>query len=192
MRWLSGSSASVVLVRPPDARAEPLVGGRDPACRPRLSVLPDEAAVPRRTLRRARLAVIVDGDRLLRRRALRRDERDEERVAVAPVREPLAVLHHAVDLERHLQVDLHLRRRLEHAIGDPVPAADAAVARADGDVQVVEASRPTRRAPGPLLPRSVSAWVKVRPPALRGRSSRSRRAQRDRGRSASSAHGLRR
>ncbi len=114
--------------------------------RPRLSLLPDEAPVPRWTHRGTRLPVIVDGHRRRSAGGQRRNRR-EEGVPVPPIRDPLAALHHAVHLERHLQVDLHLGRRLERAIRDRVPAANAAVGRTHGDVEVVEGRVPPR-APG--------------------------------------------
>ena len=80
-----------ILVRPPDARAESLDRRRDPPVAEAVA-LPDQAAVPRRTLRGRRLSVVVDGDRLLRRRwaaarsARRRTRcrRDETSACVRP------------------------------------------------------------------------------------------------------------
>src|SRR5213080_1156350 len=65
-------------------------------------------------------------------------------VLVAPAGCGLAVLRHAVDLERDHEVDLHLARRLEHSIGDAVRSPDARIGRADGDAQVVEGHVPPR------------------------------------------------
>jgi hypothetical protein len=73
-------------------------------------------------------------------------EGDEEGVAVAPELKTLPVLHDAVHLERHLEIDLHLRRRLQYAIGDRVVTTNAAVARTNSDVQIVERRIPPRSA----------------------------------------------
>src|SRR6185437_7268831 len=100
-------------------------------------VRPHEAAVPRSALGHARPAVVENGHRLALPKGLRRYERYEERISVAPVRELLPVLHHAVDFHRHLKIDLHLARWLDDTVGDAVVSADAAVGRIDRNVQVI-------------------------------------------------------
>src|SRR4051794_22344 len=91
--------------------------------------LPNETTIPRRTLRRARLSMVIDGDRLLRGRGLRSREGEKERIAVASECDGTGILHHAVDLERDLEIDLHLLGWRQNAIGDRVATADAAVGR---------------------------------------------------------------
>jgi hypothetical protein len=51
-------------------------------------------------------------------------------------------VYHAVDDERLHEVYLHLASWLQDAVADAVVAADAAVAGADGDVEVVESEIP--------------------------------------------------
>src|SRR5205823_6818925 len=135
-----------VLVGPPHAGAEALVGGHDPG--PTQAVGgPGEAAVPGWSLGGTWPAMIEDGDRPRRALWLRGVELREERVPVPPERDGPAVLYHAVDLERGHEVDLHLRRGsrgLEHPIGDAVRPPDTRVGRADGDPQVVEGHVPPR------------------------------------------------
>src|SRR5207249_8271756 len=65
--------------------------------------------------RSLRLAVVVDRDRLAVACALTRGQCGEAGVPLPPESHRPAVLHHAVDLEGHHQVDLHLPRRREHA-----------------------------------------------------------------------------
>ena len=134
-----------VLVRPPNAGAQSFVGGHDPGAREAVAA-PDEPSIPGRANGDGRLAVIIDGDRFSGAPPLRRDERDEEGIAIAPGAQLESVLHDAVDDERHLQIDLHLapERVLEHTIRDRIMAGDAAVDRMHLDVQVVEGDVPPR------------------------------------------------
>src|SRR2546421_7446104 len=99
---------------------------------------PRESAVPWKSLPDARLAVIPhrDGARLARPLACRQFH--EEGAAVAAIREPSAVLHDAIHLERHLEIDLHLRSGAQHAVGNAIPTADARIARDHAHVKVVE------------------------------------------------------
>ena len=130
-----------ILIRPPDAGAEAFIGGDDPFAAETIES-PDESAVPRRTHGDGRLAVIVDGNGFVGARLLRRDHRDEEGIPIAARAQLGSVLHDAVDDERHLQIDLHLARGLEHPIGDCVIAGDTAVGWIDFDVEVVEGGVP--------------------------------------------------
>src|SRR6185312_14103949 len=94
-----------VLGGPPDARADALAGGRDPG--PTAGIArPDQAPVPGWLPGRAGLAVIVDRHGPGRSLRLPARHRDEEGDPVAPIREPAAVLHHAVDVQRGLKIDL--------------------------------------------------------------------------------------
>ncbi len=120
--------AAVVLVRPPHRGAQPFVGRRHPRMPHRVDP-PDQSPVPRRPARRPRLAVVVDGDRVHRPCPLRRHERHEERVTVAPEAETATGLYHAVGHQRLLQIDLHRPARLQHPVADAVPAADGAVSQ---------------------------------------------------------------
>src|SRR5205085_6199050 len=135
-----------ILVGPPHAGAEALVGGHDPG--PTQAVGgPGEAAIPGWPLGGTWPAMIEDGDRLRRALWLRGVEPREERVPVPPERDGPAVLYHAVDLEGGHEVDLHLRRGsrgLEHSIGDAVRPPDTRVGRADGDAEIVEGHVPPR------------------------------------------------
>ena len=149
-----GLIRQVVLGRPPDARAEPLVGGRDPL--PAQAVFGEcEPAIPGKPPADSRLTVIPHGDRPGGPGARLRLERDEERIAVAPVRELAPVLHDAVDLQRHLQIDLHFARGLKHAIRDRIPTADRRVGGIHPSVQIVELHVP------PGAPGSVGASERV-------------------------------
>src|SRR5258705_376314 len=85
----------------------------------------------------------VHGDRVLLAHALPRHGH-EEHVAVASKLEWLSFLDDAVDLHRHLKIDLHLPRGVQHLVRDGVAAADAAVVGTDRDVKVVELSVPPR------------------------------------------------
>ena len=86
-------------------------------------------------------------------------DRDEERVAVATIGEPMTILHDAVHDQRHLQVDLHLGTRGAHdAIRDAVPSADRTVRGRDAHVQVVERDVP----PGPFRCDRATQRVRVR------------------------------
>ena len=105
-------------------------------------VLPDVAAVPRRPLCCDRLPVVVDGDRVAIARALWLGERDKKSIAVAAIGDAAAILHHAVDDHRWLQVDLHLLARRQHAIHDAVVARDTAVRRIHTNMQIVECCFP--------------------------------------------------
>src|SRR6266566_4572235 len=104
--------------------------------------------------------MVVDGDRLLRSRSLRRYESNEEGIAVAPGTQLQSVLNDAVDDERHLQIDLHLTRgsRPYHPVGDRVVADDAAIGWIHLDVQVVERGVP----PGALRSIGSSQGIGVR------------------------------
>ncbi len=126
-----------VLVGPPDARSDPLVSRHDPGVAQRV-VQPAEAAFPRRAPRDTGTAVVVHGDRVERPGALGFHQRREERVAVTPIGDVASVLHHAVDLERRHQVDLHHPGRPEHAVRNAVVPVDGAVRRVNGDVEIVE------------------------------------------------------
>ncbi len=88
--------------------------------------------------------MIPHRDRASRTRSLRRGQRDEARVAIPAKGKRAAILHDAVHLQRHLQVDLHLARGLQHAIDDAIPAADARVPWIHAGVQVVELHVPPR------------------------------------------------
>src|ERR1043166_7744072 len=136
-----------VLVGPPHARAESLVGRDDPGAAQAVAV-PGEAAVPGRQLGGLGLPVIENRDGLGRAGRLRRRELSEAGVAVAPERHRPAVLHHAVDLERDHEVDLQLARGFEHAVRDAVRPPDARVGRTDRDVEVVEGHVPPRACGG--------------------------------------------
>ena len=134
----------VVFGGPPDAGAQTFVRGRDP--RPAQTVLGEcEPPVPRQSPPDPWLAVIPHRDRPRRPGTLWCRQRHEERIAVAPVIELPAVLDHAVNHERHLQIDLHLARGLQNAVRDAIPAADARILRIHPRVQVVELHVP----PGP-------------------------------------------
>ncbi len=141
MRWLSGSSAWVSLLGhqmlAPTPWSVVTIHGW-----PRLSRRPGEPAVPGRPLGHLGLAVVVHRDRPGRAGRRRGGQRGEEGVAVAPERDGAPAGHHAVHLERLLEVDLHDARRPEDPVGDGVPAADAAVGRVDGHVQIVELDVP--------------------------------------------------
>src|SRR5205814_3763414 len=135
--------AEVILGRPPDTGAEPFIGGDDPFATETVES-PDEAAVPGRPRCHGRFSVIVNRDGFPTTRLLRRDERNQERVTVAARTQLEAILDDAVGDERLLQIDLHLTRRSDDAVGDGVVAGDAAVDRIYLDVEVVEARVPPR------------------------------------------------
>ncbi len=122
-----------VLVGPPYTRAQTFVGGGDPWTRKAVA-RPDVPSIPRRSDRRDRLAVVIDGDLLPGADRLWRDQSDEKRVAVAAGAELGAVLDYAVNYERHLQVDLHLARWFQDAVSDGVVPDDGAVAGIRFDV----------------------------------------------------------
>ena len=127
----------IVLVGPPHAGAQSFVRGRDPRAAEAVG-RECESAIPRQPPADPRLAVIPHRDRAYLAGPLRRAQRHEERVAVAPVGEFAAILYHAVHDERLLEIDLHLPRRLKHAVGDPVPPDDAGILQVHARVQVVE------------------------------------------------------
>jgi hypothetical protein len=133
-------------------------------------VLPDEATVPRRAFGGSRLSVVVRRHSLPRSRDLWRDQRKEERVAIASELNAVVILNDAIYLERQLEIDLHLSRRLEHAIGNRVIPANAAVGRADRDMQIVE-----RRVP----PRSTGSIAATQGVGVREHLGRALRGKRD-------------
>src|SRR6266516_6255170 len=102
-----GLVGQIVLVGPPDARTQTLVGGCEPQTAQAVG-WKREPAIPGQPPADARLAVIPHGDRSRLAGALPRAQRHEEGVAVAPERRLPPVLDDAVYLERHLEVDLHL------------------------------------------------------------------------------------
>ena len=141
IRWLSGSSTWVSLLGHQTLAPEPLARGRHPVIAQAVGA-PDQAAVPRRMLGDAGVAVVVDAEGALFSRGLRGDQVDEEGVAVAAILEPAPRLHEAVDLERPLQVDLDHAVAREDPVGDAVDAPDGAVGGVDPDRQVVVADVP--------------------------------------------------
>ncbi len=144
----------VDLERPPDRGPEPLIRRGDEGL-PERVLLPDQAAIPGRILRRAWRAVVVDGELLRRAGPLRRHQRHEEGVSRPSMTQRPAVLANAVHLERRLQVELHLAGWAQDAIADRVLAADGAVDRLNADLQVVEGGVP------PASTRAVAATERI-------------------------------
>ena len=70
--------------------------------------LPDEATLPRWTLRHLRFAVVVDGQRPRTSNGLHSRRLGEKRVPISTKRDPPRTLPHAVDDKWELQIDLHL------------------------------------------------------------------------------------
>src|SRR5262249_5521848 len=68
------------------------------------------------------------------------------------------ILHHAVDFQGNLEIDLHLSGRSYDAVDDAVLAADAARGWVDADAEVVEGDVP----PGPSRAIRTAQCVGVR------------------------------
>ena len=77
-------------------------------------------------------------------RSLGHRERQEVGIPIAAELEPAAVLYHAVQHQRALEVEPHVLSGALHPVGDSVPAVEAAVPGAHPYVQVIEADVPPR------------------------------------------------
>ena len=99
--------------------------------------------------------MVEDGHGFRRASALGRCQRDEQRVPVPAIRLHVAVLDDAVDLEGHLQVNLHLFRRSDHPIRDAVPPPDRAIGGVEANVQVIERDVPPCTLGGVRTPQCV-------------------------------------
>jgi hypothetical protein len=129
-----------ILSGPPDAGAQSLAGGGDPGASIGVPG-PDEPSIPGRPLSDPRLSAVVDPEGPVR-PLLLTGGGQEEGVPLPPKPQLSPVLHHAVDVERLLEVDLHSARLADHAVSNPVPAANRAVGGIKPHVQIVKGHVP--------------------------------------------------